>query len=78
MSPRASVRISRELGLTNCWIERGYAQKGYGGTTRPPEFAKPDYHFTALAAFAHAVAEARRCFISTIGSKLTTEGQPGN
>ncbi|OHV81949.1 HAD-IA family hydrolase [Ensifer sp. LCM 4579] len=54
------IGISRELGMTNCWIERRHAQKGYGGTIEPAEFTKPDYHFTSMAGFADAVAEAHR------------------
>jgi putative hydrolase of the HAD superfamily len=53
------IGISRKLGLTNCWIERRHAQKGYGGTIEPVEFTKPDYHFTSMAGLADAVAAAR-------------------
>ncbi|WP_026621037.1 putative hydrolase of the HAD superfamily (plasmid) [Ensifer sp. WSM1721] len=53
------IGISRKLGLTNCWIERRHAQKGYGGTIEPAEFTKPDYHFTSMAGLADAVAAAR-------------------
>lgn len=49
------IGISRELGMTNCWIERRHAQKGYGGTIEPAEFTTPDYHFTAMAGLADAV-----------------------
>lgn len=51
------IGISRQLGLTNCWIERRYAQKGYGGTIEPETFVKPDFHFTSMAALADAVAQ---------------------
>ncbi|APG88827.1 HAD-IA family hydrolase [Sinorhizobium americanum] len=54
------IGISRELGMTNCWIERRHAQKGYGGTIEPAEFTQPDYHFTSMAGLADAVAEARK------------------
>jgi putative hydrolase of the HAD superfamily len=53
------IGISRKLGLTNCWIERRFDRKGYGGTIEPAEFTKPDYHFTSMAALADAV-EAER------------------
>ncbi|MBZ9793142.1 HAD-IA family hydrolase [Rhizobium sp. 3T7] len=53
------IGISRKLGLTNCWIERRHAQKGYGGTVEPAEFTEPDYHFTSMAGLADAVAVAR-------------------
>lgn len=53
------IGVSRELGMTNCWIERRHAQKGYGGTIEPAEFTKPDYHFTSMAGLAEAVRNAR-------------------
>lgn len=53
------IGVSRRLGVTNCWIERRHAQEGYGGTIEPPEFTKPDYHFTSMAGLADAVAVAR-------------------
>lgn len=52
------IGISRQLGLTNCWIERRHAQKGYGGTIEPAQFTAPDYHFTSMAALADAVEAA--------------------
>ncbi|MBZ9847733.1 HAD-IA family hydrolase [Mesorhizobium sp. CA14] len=52
------IGISRSLGMTNCWIERRHAQKGYGGTIEPERFTAPDYHFTSMAAFAAAVRES--------------------
>lgn len=48
------IGISRQLGLTNCWIQRRHAQPGYGGTIAPAEFTKPDFHFTAMAELADA------------------------
>ncbi|AYG63765.1 HAD-IA family hydrolase [Rhizobium jaguaris] len=51
------IGISRNLGLTNCWIERRHAQDGYGGTIEPEAFTQPDHHFTSMAAFASAVKE---------------------
>ncbi len=53
------IGISRELGMSNCWIERRHEQKGYGGTIEPTEFTEPDYHFTSMAGLADAVAAAR-------------------
>ncbi len=53
------IGISRQLGMTNCWIERRHAQQGYGGTIEPAEFTKPDYHFTSMAGLADAAAVAR-------------------
>jgi putative hydrolase of the HAD superfamily len=53
------IGISRQLGLTNCWIERRHAQKGYGGTIAPAAFTEPDYHFTSMAGLADAVAATR-------------------
>ncbi|WP_128293732.1 HAD-IA family hydrolase [Afifella aestuarii] len=49
------IGVSRQLGLTNCWIERRHGRKGYGGTIAPERFTEPDYHFTSLAALAEAV-----------------------
>jgi putative hydrolase of the HAD superfamily len=50
------IGISRALGMTNCWIERRHAQKGYGGTIEPERFTEPDYHFTSMAGLAEASA----------------------
>nr|WP_043879199.1 HAD-IA family hydrolase [Azorhizobium caulinodans] len=52
------IGVSRQLGLTNCWIQRRHAQPGYGGTIAPSQFTTPDYHFTSMAELADAV-EAR-------------------
>lgn len=52
------IGISRELGMTNAWIQRRHAQKGYGGTIEPKEFTKPDYHFHALIELANAAKQA--------------------
>ena len=52
------IGISRALGMTNCWIERRHAQKGYGGTIEPERFTVPDHHFTSMAALAAAVRES--------------------
>lgn len=49
------IGISRELGMTNAWIERRYDQPGYGGTIEPASFTKPDYHFHALSELADAI-----------------------
>lgn len=48
------IGVSRELGMTNCWIQRRHAQKGYGGTIEPKEFTQPDYHFTSMEELAAA------------------------
>ncbi|ENN88448.1 hypothetical protein RHSP_81148 [Rhizobium freirei PRF 81] len=53
------IGISRELGMTNCWIQRRYAQAGYGGTIEPAEFTRPDYHFKSMAELAEAVEIAQ-------------------
>jgi putative hydrolase of the HAD superfamily len=55
---RVYLAIAPKLGLTNCWIERRYAQKGYGGTIEPSEFTRLDYHFTSMAALSEAAREA--------------------
>lgn len=52
------IGVSRRLGMTNCWIERRHAQKGYGGTIEPSEFTQPDYHFTSMAALSSAAQGA--------------------
>nr|WP_255699934.1 HAD-IA family hydrolase [Jiella avicenniae] len=49
------IGISRQLGLTNCWIERRHGRPGSGGTIAPESFTRPDFHFTSLAALADAV-----------------------
>ena len=52
------IGISRKLGMTNCWIERRHAQKGYGGTIEPENFTVPDFHFTSMAGLAGAVEQS--------------------
>ena len=52
------IGISRELGMTNAWIERRHDQDGYGGTIAPAHFTEPDYHFKALIGLADAVDRA--------------------
>ncbi|MDX8458011.1 HAD-IA family hydrolase [Mesorhizobium humile] len=52
------IGISRALGVTNCWIERRHAQKGYGGTIEPERFTVPDHHFTSMASLVAAVRES--------------------
>ena len=49
------IGVSRDVGLTNCWIQRRHAQPGYGGSIVPEKFTKPDYHFTSMAELADAV-----------------------
>ncbi|PTW62902.1 putative hydrolase of the HAD superfamily [Breoghania corrubedonensis] len=52
------IGISRQLGMSNAWIERRHAQKGYGGTIAPESFTEPDYHFHALIELAEAADSA--------------------
>lgn len=52
------IGVSRRLGMTNCWIQRRHAQKGYGGTIEPAEFTEPDFHFRSMAELADAVDAA--------------------
>lgn len=52
------IGISRELGMTNVWIQRRHAQTGYGGTIEPTSFTEPDYHFHALIELADAADAA--------------------
>lgn len=49
------IGVSRQLGMTNCWIQRRHAQRGYGGTIEPAEFTTPDFHFKSMAELAEAV-----------------------
>ncbi|KRS10856.1 2-haloalkanoic acid dehalogenase [Roseovarius atlanticus] len=50
------IGVSRQLGMTNAWIERRHGQAGYGGTIAPESFTEPDYHFKSLGELADAVA----------------------
>lgn len=52
------IGVSRQLGMTNCWIQRRHAQKGYGGTIEPAQFTEPDFHFRSMAELADAVDAA--------------------
>ncbi|WP_417721774.1 HAD-IA family hydrolase [Salipiger sp.] len=52
------IGVSRDLGMTNAWIQRRHAQKGYGGTIEPETFTEPDYHFHALIELADAADKA--------------------
>ncbi|MDH2327228.1 HAD-IA family hydrolase [Cereibacter sp. SYSU M97828] len=52
------IGVSRDLGMTNAWIQRRHAQKGYGGSIEPAAFTRPDYHFHAMAELADAADEA--------------------
>jgi putative hydrolase of the HAD superfamily len=52
------IGISKELGITTCWIERRHAQKGSGGTIESKR-TEPDYHFHTLAELADAVDAGR-------------------
>lgn len=53
-SQHHDIGISRELGMTNVWIQRRHGQDGYGGTIEPATFTEPDYHFHALIDLARA------------------------
>lgn len=57
-SQHHDIGISRRLGMTNVWIERRHAQKGYGGTIEPDAFTKPDHHFRSLMDLADATDRA--------------------
>lgn len=52
------IGISRELGMTNAWIQRRHDKDGYGGTIEPKSFTRPDYHFHALSELAEATETA--------------------
>lgn len=52
------IGISRELGMTNCWIERRHDQPGYGGTIAAAAVTRPDYHYHSLAELADAADRA--------------------
>ena len=53
------IKIAQSLGYQTCWIERRQGQRGFGGTPAVEQLAKPDFHFSTLAALADAV-EAER------------------
>ncbi|MFW2541228.1 HAD-IA family hydrolase [Primorskyibacter sp. 2E107] len=57
-SQHHDIGISRELGMTNAWIQRRHAQDGYGGTIEPVSFTEPDYHFHTLIELADAADAA--------------------
>ncbi|MFV0409023.1 MAG: HAD-IA family hydrolase [Paracoccus sp. (in: a-proteobacteria)] len=57
-SQHHDIGISRQLGMTNAWIQRRHAQAGYGGTIEPVAFTEPDYHFHALIELAQAADAA--------------------
>ena len=52
------IGVSRDLGMTNCWIQRRHDKVGYGGTIAPSEFTQPDYHFRSMAELADAAEAA--------------------
>lgn len=52
------IGVSRDLGLTNAWIQRRHNRDGYGGSIAPSEFTTPDHHFLSLQALADAVEAA--------------------
>jgi len=49
------IGVSRDLGMTNCWIERRHGLPGWGGTIAPERVTTPDYHFHSMAELAAAV-----------------------
>ncbi len=57
-SQHHDIGISDELGMTNAWIQRRHAQKGYGATIEPRQFTEPGYHFHALIELALAADDA--------------------
>ncbi|MFU8864534.1 MAG: HAD-IA family hydrolase [Rhodobacterales bacterium] len=57
-SQHHDIGISRELGMTNIWIQRRRAQSGYGGTIAPARFTEPDYHYATLSELAEAADSA--------------------
>jgi len=52
------IGISKQLGITTCWIERRHAQAGSGGTIESA-LTQPDYHFHTLKELADAVEAGR-------------------
>lgn len=48
------IGVSRQLGITTCWIERRHGMKSSGGTIESAH-TEPDYHFHTLAQLADAV-----------------------
>ncbi|MWB78712.1 HAD-IA family hydrolase [Pseudooceanicola sp. 216_PA32_1] len=57
-SQHHDIGISRQLGMTNAWIQRRHAQQGYGGTIEPKDFTTPDFHYHALIDLARAADDA--------------------
>lgn len=57
-SQHHDIGVSRDLGLTNAWIERRHDRPGYGGTIEPDRFTQPDYRFRSMGALADAVDAA--------------------
>ncbi|MGF1630834.1 MAG: HAD-IA family hydrolase [Kiloniellaceae bacterium] len=57
-SQHHDIGVSRELGMTNVWIERRHGQQGYGGTIAPARFTEPDYRFDALIGLVEAADQA--------------------
>lgn len=53
------IGIARDLGYSVCWIERRQGQEGFGGSPKPAQVTKPDFHFPTLKALADAVDAAR-------------------
>lgn len=53
------IGVSRDLGMTNCWVERRHARPGPGGTIAPGRHTIPDHHVTSLAGLVEAIASER-------------------
>jgi putative hydrolase of the HAD superfamily len=52
------IGVSKQLGITTCWIERRHGLKSSGGTIESAHTV-PDYHFHTLAELADAVEAGR-------------------
>ena len=52
------IGISKQLGITTCWIERRHGTEGLRRTIES-EHTEPDYHFHTLAELADAVEAGR-------------------
>ena len=57
-SQHHDIGVSRDLGMTNVWIQRRHGKEGYGGTIAPKSFTEPDYHFHALIELALAAEQS--------------------
>ena len=52
------IGVSKQLGITTCWIERRHGLKGLAERSSP-KHTRPDYHFRTLAELADAVEAGR-------------------